>query len=209
MARHFAASNGIAFVDPNTLEDTSDDPKMIEALEFVNRIYNVENVIKNKSGDKLAWQELDTFKDGDVAMSIQYDWSVGDLTFEVGVVPVPQGPQGSPQYTYANAALNAWFIPKGVQDPHHVYRIFEEMSDLPPTEEYLGQDWLESRYMTEEDIRIGLEHINGTGMIFVEEGIPDYPFFSMMGEIFNDNQSVTATIEKYKNEAVAALEKVK
>lgn len=208
VARHFAASNGIAFVDPNSLEDTSDDPRMVETLEFVNRLYNVENVVKTKSGNKMEWTELDTFKDGDVAMSIQYDWSIGDLTFEAGVVPVPLGPQGTPQYTYANAALNGWFIPKGVEQPNIVYQIFEEMSNLPPTEEYLGQDWLESRYKTEEDIQMGIEHINGTGMIFIEEGIPDYPFFSIIDEIIVQNQSVTATLEKYKAQAQAALDKV-
>jgi len=208
MARHFGAANGVAFVDDATLTDRSSDPKMIETLEFVNRVINVENVTKVKTGNKMDWNETNTFKDGDVAMSIQYDWNVGDLAFEAGVVPIPAGQQSDGKHTYANTALNGWFIPKGVKDPQVVYRIFEEMRDVPPTEEYVGQDWLESRYKTEADIQMALEHINGTGMISIEEGIPDYPFYAIMDEIIIQNQSVTATVEKYKAAAQAALDKV-
>lgn len=208
MARHFGAANGITFVDDATMQDMSTDPKMIETLELVNRVVNVENVNKVKTGNKMDWNEINTFKDGDVAMAIQYDWNIGDLTFEVGVVPIPKGPSGDGQHTYASTALNGWFIPKGVEDPQIVYQIFEEMRDVPPTEEYLGQDWLESRYKTEADIAMALEHVNGTGKISVEEGIPDYPFFAIMDDIIVNNQSVTATVEKYKAEAQAALDKV-
>jgi multiple sugar transport system substrate-binding protein len=208
-ARHFAAANGVTFVDGTTLEDNSSDPRIIDTLEFVNRLVNVENVNKVKSGNKMDWNETSTFKDGDVAMSIMYDWNISDLTFEAGVVPIPIGPQGNKDYTYANTALNGWFIPKGVKDPQIVYQIFEEMRNIPPTEEYLGQDWLESRYKTQADIEMALEHINGTGMISVEEGVPDYPFFPIMDEIIKENQSVTATVEKHKAEAEAALAKVK
>ncbi|MHA7965126.1 ABC transporter substrate-binding protein [Paenibacillus sp. CAU 1782] len=208
MARHFGAANGITFVDDSTMLDMSTDPKMIETLELVNRVINVENVNKVKTGNKMDWNEINTFKDGDVAMAIQYDWNIGDLTFEVGVVPIPKGPSGDGQHTYASTALNGWFIPKGVEDPQIVYQIFEEMRDVPPTEEYLGQDWLESRYKTEADIAMALEHVNGTGKISVEEGIPDYPFFAIMDDIIVNNQSVTATVEKYKAEAQAALDKV-
>ncbi|MCR2803657.1 ABC transporter substrate-binding protein [Paenibacillus soyae] len=208
LARHFAAANGVAFVDDATLTDQSGDPKMLEALEFVNRIVNVENVMKVKTGNKMDWNETNTFKDGDVAMSIQYDWNIGDLSFEAGVVPIPAGPQSDGKHTYANTALNGWFIPKGVKDPQLVYQIFEEMRDVPPTEEYVGQDWLEARYKTEGDIQIALEKINGTGLISIEEGIPDYPFYTIMDEIILQNQSVTATVEKHKATAEAALQKV-
>jgi multiple sugar transport system substrate-binding protein len=208
MARHFGASNGVSFVDGATLQDNASDPRLIETLEFTNRIVNVENVNKVKSGNKMDWNETSTFKDGDVAMSIMYDWNIGDLSFEAGVVPIPIGPQGNKDYTYANTALNGYFIPKGVKDPQIVYQIFEEMRDLPPTEEYLGQDWLESRYKTEADIQMGLEHINGTGLISIEEGIPDYPFYAIVEDIIVNNQSVTATVEKFKAQGQAALDKI-
>ncbi|MBD2869304.1 ABC transporter substrate-binding protein [Paenibacillus arenilitoris] len=208
MARHFGASNGVTFVNESSLADQAGDPRMIETLEFVNRVVNVENVMKVKTGNKMDWNETNTFKDGDVAMSIQYDWNIADLTFEAGVVPIPKGPQSDGEHTYANAALNGWFIPKGVKDPQIVYHIFEEMRNVPPTEEYLGQDWLEARYKSEADIQMALEHINGTGMISIEEGVPDYPFYGILDDIIVNSQSVTATIEKFKQQGADALAKL-
>ncbi len=209
IARHFAVTNGITFIEGATLTDTSDDPKVIEALEFVNRLFNVEGVVKSNTGNAMDWGETNTFKDGDVAMSIQPDWNIGDLSFEVGVVPVPAGPNSDGVHTYANTGAQGWFIPKGVEDPQIVYQIFEEWRDVPSSEEYLGQDWLESRYKTEADIEMALEHINGTDMTSLEEAVPDFTFYKIMDDIFINNQSVTATIEKYKAEGVAAVNKMK
>jgi multiple sugar transport system substrate-binding protein len=205
--RQFGVSNGAMFVNEDlTLGMT--DPRMIEALEFVNRLYNVENVVKVKTGNKMDWNETNTFKDGDVLMSINYDWNMGDLTFEVGIVPNPAGPQfdGS---TFANTDQNAWFILKGVQDPQIVYSIFEQSFDIESTAEYVGQDWLESRFKTERDIQFALNHVNGTGRLALEEGVPDFPFYAIMDEIIMQNQSVSATIEKHLPTAESALEKVR
>jgi len=208
MARHFGVTNGALFINEDlTLGMT--DPKLIEALEFVNRVFNVENVVKVKTGNKMDWTESNTFKDGDVLMSVNYDWNMGDLSFEVGVVPNPAGPNSDGKHTYANTAQNAWFMLKGVKDPQIVYSIFEQSFDIESTAEYLGQDWLESRFKTQKDIDIALQHINGTGRLSVEEGIPDFPFYAIMDEIIMQNQSVSATIEKYKPEAEAALEKIR
>ncbi len=208
-ARHFGATNDATFVDDATFTEGISDPKMIETLEFVNRISNVENIVKVKGGNKMDWNETNTFKDGDVAMAIMYDWNLGDLPFEVGVVPIPKGPSGTGQWTYANTALNGWFIPKGVQDPQIVFQIFEEMQDVTPTEEYPGQDWLESRYTHESDIRMAIDNINGTGMVSVEEGIPDFPFYTIMDEIIIQNMSVSAVVESRKVEGQTALDKLK
>ncbi|WP_246469697.1 ABC transporter substrate-binding protein [Cohnella nanjingensis] len=208
-ARHLGVSNGAVFVNEQDLSSGLSDPKLTEALEFVNRVWNVENVVKVKTGNKTDWNETNTFKDGDVAMSINYDWNVGDLPFEVGIVPIPAGPQSDGKYTYANTAQNGYFIPKGVKDPKIVYQIFEEMQDLPQTEEYLGQDWLEGRFKNEADIKMAIEHVNGTGRLSLEEGVPDFPFYAIMDDIIKDNKSVAATIEKNKQAAQAALDKLK
>ncbi|MBP3965158.1 ABC transporter substrate-binding protein [Paenibacillus lignilyticus] len=208
-ARHIGVTNGALFVTDTDLSLGFTDPKMAEALEFVNRLYNVENVVKVKSGNKMDWNETNTFKDGDVAMSINYDWNMGDLTFEVGIVPNPAGPQSDGKYTFANTAQNGYFIPKGTKDPQIVYQIFEELQDIPATEEYLGQDWLESRFKNEADIKMAIEHVNGTGRLSIEEGIADFPFFTIMDDVIVKNQSVAATLEKYKTNGQAALDKLK
>ena len=207
-ARHFGVANGVLFVNED-LTLGMDDPRMIEALEFVNRLYNVENVVKVKTGNKMDWTEGNTFKDGDVLMALNFDWNLDNLTFEVGVVPNPPGPQSDGKYTFANTTQNGWFMLKGVKDPQIVYSIFEQSYDIPSTAEYEAQDWLESRFQTEKDIEIALNHINGTGRISIEEGIQDFPFYAIMDEIIIQNQSVSATIEKYKQAAEAALENLK
>lgn len=207
-ARDFGVTNGALFVNDDLTVGFT-DPKMIETLEFINRLYNKENVVKVKKGDKNSWDEVNTFKDGDVAMTSNFDWNVGGLPFEVGVVPNPQGPSGDGKYTYANTAQNGWVIPKGVKDPQIVYQIYEELQDLPSTEEYLGQNGLEALFKNQQDIDMAIQHINGTGRISLEEGVADYPWFSVMDDIIKKNQSVSATVEKYKAPAEAALAKLK
>ena len=112
VVRHFSAANGGTIVDDTNSKEGLSDPKTIEAAEFVKRLYNVENVVKVKTGDKTNWEESNTFKDGDVALFTAAEWQLGDLTFAVGVVPIPNGPQGSKEVTYANNAASAKFIPK-------------------------------------------------------------------------------------------------
>src|SRR5690606_23851167 len=98
----------------------------------------------------------------------------------IGVVPIPNGPQGSPEMTFANNNGNAKFIPNGVKDPHIVYQIYEETYDVPPTEDFPGQDYLESKYSDEADIQVIRERILGTGAIVIEEAFPEFPIYPFM-----------------------------
>ncbi|ANY72651.1 ABC transporter substrate-binding protein [Paenibacillus ihbetae] len=206
--KHFTAANGGKIVDDANGKEGLSDPKTLEAAEFINRLYNVEKVVKVKSGNKTNWEETNTFKDGDVAMFPAAEWMLGDVTFEVGIVPIPNGPQGSPEATYANTAASAKFIPKGVKDPAIVYQIYEETFDIQSTEEYPGQDYLEGIYTNQEDIDMIREHIAGTGVITVDEAYTDYPTGAFIEDIIVNNQSVTATAEKYKQQAQAAVDKM-
>ncbi|EXX91060.1 ABC transporter substrate-binding protein [Paenibacillus darwinianus] len=206
---NFAASNGGKIADDETGKEGLSDPRVIEALEFVNRLYNEENVVFVKGGNKTDYNEFNTYKDGNVAMFIGYEWMLGDQPFEVGVVPMPIGPQGTKDFTYANTALGGKFIPKGIKDPQVVYQIFEEMQDVPPTEEYVGQDYMESKYSTEADIQMIRDNIQGTGMVYVHEGYPDFPIGAVMEDIIVNNVSVSSTVEKYKQQAQASMDKLK
>lgn len=206
--KHFTAANGGKLVDDENSKEMLSDSRTIEAAEFVNRLYNVDKVVRVKTGNKTNWEESNTFKDGNVAMFTAAEWQLKDLTFEVGVVPIPNGPQGSPKQTYANTAQNAKFIPKGVKDPAAVYQAYEETFDIPPTEEYPGQDYLESIYTNQEDIDMIREHIAGTGVITIDEAYGNYPTGAFVEDIIVKNQSVTATAEKYKQQAQAAVDKL-
>lgn len=202
----FIAANGGQIVNDAEWVETLSDPRTIEAMEFVQRLYNEENVVKVKSGLKTDYNEFHTWQDGDVAMFIGYEWMLGNEDFEVGVVPIPLGPQGTPEYTYADMALSGRFIPVGTEDPAIVYKIFEELEDVPMFEEYVGQEYMESRYKTQEDIDMVREHIYGTGRVDVHEGYPDFPMGTIIEEIIVQNLSVTSTVEKYRQQAQAAID---
>lgn len=206
--KHFTAANGGVTVDSQNAKEMLSDPRTIEAAEFVNRLYNVDKVVRVKTGNKTNWEETNTFKDGNVAMFPAAEWMLGDLTFDIGIVPFPNGPQGSSEQTYANTSASAKFIPKGVKDAAAVYQAYEETFDFPPTEEYPGQDYLESMYGNQEDIDMILQHIKGTGVITLDEAYPDYPTNTFVEDIIVNNQSVTATAEKYKQQAQASVDKL-
>lgn len=206
--RNFSAANGGKIVDEATGTQGLTDPKVIETAEFINRLYNVENVVKVKGTDKIGYDEFNTFKDGDVAMFPAPIWNLGDLTFDFGVVPFPNGPSGSPELTYADNGKNAFFIPKGVKDPQAVYQAFEDTYDITQTGDFPSQEWLESIYSHEEDVAMLHDHINNTGQILLETAYPDFPTYDYMKDIIVDNQSVTATAEKYKPEAEASIAKL-
>ncbi|AIQ45139.1 ABC transporter substrate-binding protein [Paenibacillus sp. FSL R7-0273] len=206
--RNFSAANGGKIVDEATGTQGLTDPKVIETAEFINRLYNVENVMKVKGTDKVGYDEFNTFKDGDVAMFPAPVWNLGDLTFDFGIVPFPNGPSGSPEVTYADNGKNAFFIPKGVKDPAAAYQAFEETYDITQTGDFPSQEWLESIYAHEEDVAMLHDHINNTGQILLETAYPDFPTYGFMKDIIVDNQSVTATAEKYKPEAEASIAKL-
>ncbi|XEC93627.1 ABC transporter substrate-binding protein [Paenibacillus tarimensis] len=209
VSRNMVAANGARIANDSTGEQGLTDPKTIEALEFVHKLYNVENVVYLKSGNKMEWTEWDSFKDGKSAMWIAAEWQVGDIPFDFGVVPIPNGPGGSKDFTYNNGGGHAYFIPKGVKDAEILYHIFEEMEMIPPFEDYVGQDYLEQRYKHQEDIDVFLSNINGTGVLEMEEAYPDFPFYPVIDEVILQNASVTATVEKFKQQAQEAMDKLK
>lgn len=206
IVRHFAAVNGAKAVDEVAGKEMLGDPKMVEALEFVNKLYNVDKVIKVKTGNSMEWTETETFKDGDVAMFIAAEWMVGDLQFDFGIVPIPKGPNGSDEYAFADSAGQGLFIPKGVKDPQLVYKIYEEMVTIPPLEDFPGQVWLEGIYKHEEDIDMLVQHISNKGMPVLEDAYPDFPYYAVVEEIIVKNASVASTVEKYKQQAQAAVD---
>ncbi|MNI92104.1 hypothetical protein D3C73_1498580 [compost metagenome] len=63
-------------------------------------------------------------------------------------------------------------------------------------------------YGNQEDIDMILQHIKGTGVITLDEAYPDYPTNTFVEDIIVNNQSVSATAEKYKPEAEASIAKI-
>ncbi|MNC78652.1 hypothetical protein D3C75_1309170 [compost metagenome] len=52
------------------------------------------------------------------------------------------------------------------------------------------------------------EHIAGTGRILLDDAYAGYPIGDYVNDIIKNNASVTATAEKYKAQAQAAVDKL-
>jgi len=203
--KHFAVSNGVRIVDEENLTEELTSPGSIKTAEFLNQLYNVDKVVKVGTGDPMNWDESNTFKEGDVAMFTVAEWNLGGLNFEFGIVPIPKGPEQTTDYTYANSAAAAKFIGKGVEDPHLVYKIFEETYDVPMLEEYAGQDYLESIYSYEDDVTMLRDHIAGTGLITLDEAFPEFPTWAFVNDVVVNQISPAAAAETYKGIASESL----
>lgn len=206
LGRHLAAANGAKIADDATGKEGLTDPKTIAVLELINKMWNVDKVVKVKSGKKTEWTERDTYKDGDSAMWAGAEWMMGDSTLDFGIVPFPLGPSGTKEGTFSENTGNGYVIPKGVKDPGVVYQIFEELYNIPPIEEYPSQDYLEGKYKTQEDIDMVVNHIANTGVVELDEAYANFPYYTVLEEILNNNVSVTAAVEKHKQEAQAAMD---
>ncbi|URN94955.1 MAG: extracellular solute-binding protein [Candidatus Pristimantibacillus lignocellulolyticus] len=204
--RQFAASNGVRIADEENLVEELSSAGSIETGEFLNKLYNVDKVVKIGTGDPMEWNEYNTFKDGDVAMFTTAEWNLKDLSFDFGIVPIPKGPNQLPNYTYADYLRNAKFIGKGVKDAALVYKIYEETLDIPMLEEFSGQEYLESIYGFEDDVEMLREHISGTGLIILDKAFPDFPLWPFVNDIIVNKVSPAAAAETYKAQAEASMQ---
>ncbi|MNJ42806.1 hypothetical protein D3C77_377830 [compost metagenome] len=51
-----------------------------------------------------------------------------------------------------------------------------------------------------------VQHISGRGMPALEDAYPDFPLSSVVEDIISKNASVTSTVDKYKQQAQAAVD---
>ncbi|MFD0710701.1 extracellular solute-binding protein [Paenibacillus sp. GCM10027626] len=206
MGLFLIASNGGQIMDASAGKQTLDDPKTVEAFEFMNKIYNEDKVVKSKTGNFTDYSESGAFADGDVAMAYAWDWMANQYTnFDFGLVPFPKGPQGK-EFTYPSYE-SSWFIPKGVKDPKIVYKLYEEIKTLPKLEDYPGQTWLEKMFKHQEDIDTLLSLAGKKAPQFYY-AIDKYPYGNVVYETIKDRKSVSSTIEKYKQQAQDAIDTV-
>lgn len=204
--RHLAVSNGVRIADEENLVEGLSSAGSIETAELINKMWNVDKVVKLSTGDPMDWNETNTFKDGDVAMFTAAEWNLGGLNFEFGIVPFPKGPQQTTDYTFANTGASAKFIGKGVKDANLVYKIYEETYDIPMLEEYPGQDYLESIYGFEDDVEMLRNNIAGTGLITLDESFPEFPTWAFINDVINNQISPAAAAESYKAKAESSMQ---
>ncbi|MNJ64150.1 hypothetical protein D3C77_600920 [compost metagenome] len=51
-----------------------------------------------------------------------------------------------------------------------------------------------------------VQHISGRGMPVLEDAYPDFPYSAVVEDIIVNNASVTSTVDKYKQQAQAAVD---
>lgn len=138
---------------------------VIEALEFIDRLYNKDQSARPWNGDD--WNDnLLAWSDGKVMFWTAQAWSLkqeidaaaaegAELPFEFHVVPYPQGPSSDGKI-YSPFAGNWYLIPVGVKEPGKVLQIFEEFLNWHGGETEYRDDptWFESCFLSMEDVEI-------------------------------------------------------
>ncbi|HWT76676.1 MAG TPA: extracellular solute-binding protein [Mobilitalea sp.] len=158
-------NNGGSIAGTKT-EGLSSKPVM-EALDFMNRLYNVDKSAR-------PWNETDwndnllAWSSGKVMFWTGQSWLLkqeadaatkngAELPFEYHVVPYPQGPSGDGT-TYTPYQGNWYMIPVGVQEPGKVLQIFEEFLGWHKGDPQYRDDltWFESCFTSQEDVDMAL-----------------------------------------------------
>lgn len=145
-------SNDTQMVNLDTGKVNLTDPKVIASYDFMKKLYKTDHVWKSEpKSSPDNWKERNTFKDGDVAMAWGYLWEYKTWkSIDTGFVPFPKGPSGKDWSSPLGMA--AWFIPKGVKNPQDVIAVYNAMQDVKPTEDYFGQNYVETRLHHQDDI---------------------------------------------------------
>ncbi|MEK0315787.1 extracellular solute-binding protein [Cohnella sp. 56] len=209
LAQFLISSNGGAKIaDDATGKEGISDPRTVEALNFLNQLY-ADKVVRVKGKEINNYTERDTFTDGNVAMAYGWDWMAGAYQgkFDYGMVPFPKGPQGT-DYTFPSGG-GGWFMPKGVKDPIQVFKIYEELANIPPVDEYPGQTWLEQTvFKHQDDVDTMLKDINGKQTLQVYGAFDGLKFGDAITDIVSKHQSVSSVVEKYKQPFQDAIDKI-
>lgn len=200
------ASNDGFLLDETNKKSGLDDAKTVEALDFVNKIYNVEKVGYLVNNDPNDWGGNDgSFKDGKVALFYAETWMIPNsdpkLTYNYGIAPMPKGPSNNTDARYFLASGGV-AIPRGVEKPEWAYQIFEELIDWCGADFSAKTDgtlqWLESIYLTEDDVNLTMEISKNCAKVDYYSTIPDYPLGNVINAIIVDGKTVSQAVEENK-----------
>jgi multiple sugar transport system substrate-binding protein len=128
LAEHLIYSNGGKIVDADAGTVAFDSPEAMEALQFLNELYNVHKVVKMNEGDD--WLDpKNFFTQGHVAMTQGWVWEGADrlstMTDEWGYIFFPKGPKMS-DYVVPVTITDMYFIPKGAPHAEAGYQMWKE-----------------------------------------------------------------------------------
>lgn len=134
LARLLASSNGAKIIDyvDGKYKFDGDDQKLLEALHFVDDLYNKSKVAAPNKGDFNDHGESQKiFSSGKAAMVSGELWEGKerkDMTDEQGFVSFPRGPSATDQnYHNANENFTMYYMPANAKHPKETAQIWQEL----------------------------------------------------------------------------------
>ncbi|MGN7357204.1 ABC transporter substrate-binding protein [Paenibacillus sp. SAF-054] len=200
------ASNETSLTKEN--KQNLEDPKTIEALNFISKIATEKVARPTEGGD---WTEPGQFfRQGNVLM---YTGALHELSgikkdmpdADIGFVPFPKGPSASTYHSF-EGLYQSLFIPKSAKDPDKLLYIWEKINDIDSMYDYPDQASYETLFTDENDINNAKEV--ATNLAVLDHGtFPNLKFYDFLGEIVGGT-SVSTVVEKYKAPFQAAIDEV-
>jgi|LSQX01.1.fsa_nt_gb multiple sugar transport system substrate-binding protein len=215
IANFVIANDGELFSDFDSGKHGLDNPKTIRALEFINELYNKHKVVYTARGDLWNYEDnYSSFKNGDILFFPVLSWMLEEikgLPFEYGIVPFPTGPDNISGKTCA-ISQDAFYIPKGVEEPKKVYQVLEELlwffGDNTGLRDDNKKEWLKNLWVTEEAYQMSIEVSTYHGKFEFYEFVPGFPMGEIMGNIISGGMKVEEAVELYKEQAQDAVDQL-
>jgi multiple sugar transport system substrate-binding protein len=209
------ANDGELFSDFDSGKHGLDNPKTIRALEFINAMYNKYKVVYTAEGDLWNYDvNYSSFKNGNILFFPVLSWMLEEikgLPFEYGIVPFPTGPDNISGKTCA-ISQDAFYIPKGVEEPKKVYQVLEELlwffGDNTGLRDDNKKEWLKNLWVTEEAYQMSIEVSTYHGKFEFYEFVPGFPMGEIMGNIISGGMKVEDAVEFYKEQAQYAVDQL-
>lgn len=201
------ASNNASLVYGN--KQGLDDPKTLEALNFISRLANEKVARPTEGGDYTEYMQF--FKQGNslmaAGMEYEYDTAKKDMAdYDLGFLPFPKGPNAT-QYQSFVSIPNYLTIPKMVKNPEQLVYIYEKMSDIESIYDYPQQAGFEKRWSNPDDINNAKLAITTLKALDGKDGYPNMQYYEMVGEL-REGVAVSTLVEKYKAQFQASIDEV-
>ncbi|REK74794.1 extracellular solute-binding protein [Paenibacillus paeoniae] len=208
-AEHFILSNNGKIVDADNGAVAFDSSESMEALHFMNELYNVHKVVKRNEGND--WLDpKNFFTQGQVAMTQAGVWEgeerMKNMTDEWGYVFFPKGPKAS-DYVVPVTIADMFFIPKGAPHAKESYELWKDLVLWDSLNEGY-QDFLETNLPDENSIKTAQAMVNKGRF----EGWRGYrfegEFIEAVLNISNGTEPPATAVERIKQVAQGKIDEI-
>ncbi|MCJ8009921.1 extracellular solute-binding protein [Lederbergia wuyishanensis] len=207
LAEYLIATNDAKILDTETGEFVMDSPNAMEALEFMVSMINEHKVVKPNEGS--TWDDpRQYFSEGLVGMTQGWVWEAEgrlEAPFDWGYVFWPKGPKAS-DYSTIVSNTGGMVIPKGVENPEVIYKIWEDMQLWE-----IGQDgiieWFENVLPNEESIDTATQMLENINVNYWSAYDLSDAFWGTFHSIATAEESPAQAVAKVKGEAQARVDK--